>query len=89
VAQFFTPAEASAIPLLVGKNDLELALSLFSITLTIAQALGFLVLGGLITTLFPPFRLSLGFLACRFNPLMCSLRLSPLSMYNVSKNQTK
>jgi MFS family permease len=62
VTQFFTPAEASAIPLLVGKNDLGPALSLFSITLTIAQALGFLVLGGLITALFPPFRLSLGFL---------------------------
>src|SRR5712691_2982165 len=62
VTQFLTPAEASAIPLLVGKNDLAPALSLFSITLTIAQVLGFLVLGGLITALFPPFRLSLGFI---------------------------
>ena len=62
VTQFFTPAEASAIPLLVSKNDLAPALSLFSITLTIAQALGFLLLGGLITVLFPPFQLSLGFL---------------------------
>src|SRR6266704_4795283 len=62
VTQFFTPAEASAIPLLVGKNDLAPALSLFSITLTIAQALGFLLLGGLITALFPSFRLSLGFI---------------------------
>ena len=60
ITQFFTPAEASAIPLLVGENDLVPALSLFNITLTIAQALGFLVLGGLITALFPPFRLSLG-----------------------------
>jgi MFS family permease len=33
--------------------------SLFSITLTIAQVLGFLLLGGLITALFPPFRLLL------------------------------
>jgi Na+/melibiose symporter-like transporter len=62
VTQFFTPAEASAIPLLVGKNDLGPALSLFSITLTIAQVLGFLLLGGLITALFPPFHLSLGFI---------------------------
>ena len=62
VTQFFTPAEASAIPLLVSKNDLAPALSLFNITLTIAQALGFLLLGGLITALFPSFRLSLGFI---------------------------
>jgi len=62
ITQFFTPAEASAIPLLVSKNDLAPALSLFSITLTVSQALGFLLLGGLITVLFPPFQLSLGFL---------------------------
>ncbi len=62
ISQFFTPAEASAIPLLVSKNDLGPALSLFNITLTIAQALGFLLLGGLITALFPPFHLSLGFM---------------------------
>ena len=61
ITQFFTPAEASAIPLLVDKNELTPALSLFSITFTIAQVLGFLLLGGLITALFPPFRLSLGF----------------------------
>jgi Na+/melibiose symporter-like transporter len=60
ITQFFTPAEASAIPLLVSKNDLVPALSLFNITLTLAQALGFLLLGGLITALFPPFHLSLG-----------------------------
>jgi MFS family permease len=59
VTQFFIPAEASAIPLLVNENDLAPALSLFNITLTIAQALGFLLLGGLVTALFPPFHLSL------------------------------
>lgn len=62
ITQFFTPAEASAIPLLVGRNELGPAISLFNITLTIAQALGFLLLGGLITALFPPFALSFGFL---------------------------
>src|SRR5260370_11568720 len=62
VTQFFIPADASAIPLLVSKNDLTPALSLFNITLTIAQALGFLLLGGLVTSLFPPFHLSLGFI---------------------------
>ncbi|MGH2496439.1 MAG: MFS transporter [Ktedonobacteraceae bacterium] len=60
ISQFFTPAEASAIPLLVERKDLVSALSLFNITLTIAQALGFLVLGGLVTSLFPPFDISLG-----------------------------
>src|SRR5581483_9509441 len=62
VTQFFTPAEASAIPLLVSKHDLAPALSLFNITFTIAQALGFLVLGGLLTVLFPSFSLAFGFL---------------------------
>ncbi len=62
VTQFFTPAEASAIPLLVSKQDLAPALSLFNTTLTIAQALGFLLLGGLITALFPPFQISLDFI---------------------------
>lgn len=61
ITQFFTPAEASTIPLLVGKKELVHALSLFNITLTIAQAVGFLLLGRLISTLFPPFHLSLGF----------------------------
>jgi Na+/melibiose symporter-like transporter len=60
ISQFFTPAEASAIPLLVDKQDLVSAISLFNITLTIAQALGFLILGGLVTSLFPPFDVSLG-----------------------------
>ncbi len=60
ITQFFTPAEASAIPLLVGKKDLVSAISLFNITLTLAQALGFLVLGGLITALVPTFQLSFG-----------------------------
>jgi MFS family permease len=63
ITQFFTPAEASAIPLLVDKNELMPALSLFNITFTIAQVLGFLLLGGLITALFPPFRLSLGLMS--------------------------
>src|SRR5437016_6194016 len=62
ITQFFAPAEGSAIPLLVGKHELVPALSLFNITLTLAQALGFLVVGGLITALFPSFELSLGFL---------------------------
>src|SRR5579875_1404874 len=48
VTQFFMPAESSAIPLLVGKENLVPALSLFNITLNVAQAIGFLLLGLLI-----------------------------------------
>jgi Na+/melibiose symporter-like transporter len=44
----------------VDQQDLVSALSLFNITLTIAQALGFLILGGLVTSLFPAFDVSLG-----------------------------
>src|SRR5258708_3470789 len=82
VTQFFTPAEASAIPLLVSKNDLVPALSLFTITLTIAQALGFLVLGGLLTVLFPSFHLSFGFLHVQVQSfdLLFLLRVSFVSV---------
>lgn len=62
VTQFFTPAVASAFPFLVATHDLEPALSLFSITLTIAQVLEYLVLGGLLTSLLPTFHLALGVL---------------------------
>ena len=78
MTQFFTPAEASAIPLLVSKHDLAPALSQFTITLTIAQALGFLLLGGLFTVLFPSV-----LLMSRFFPLICSLSWWPFSMASV------
>jgi Na+/melibiose symporter-like transporter len=60
VTQFFMPAESSAIPLLVGKRNLVPALSLFNITLNVAQAIGFLLLGRLIEGIFSPFSLPLG-----------------------------
>jgi len=59
IGQFFVPAEGSAIPLLVGERDLLPALSLFNITLTLAQAIGFLLLGRIVATIFPPFMLHL------------------------------
>ncbi len=55
IGQFFIPAEGSAIPLLVGEDDLLPALSLFNISITVSQALGFLLLGRVVATLFPPF----------------------------------
>lgn len=60
IGQFFIPAEGSSIPLLVGERDLMAALSLFNISITVSQALGFLVLGQLVATVFPSFTLSLG-----------------------------
>ena len=63
IGQFFVPAEGSAIPLLVGERELMPALSLFNISLTLSQALGFLVLGRVVATLFPPFDVHLGIVA--------------------------
>ncbi len=60
VGQFFIPAEGSAIPLLVGERDLVPALSLFQISMTLSQAIGFLILGSVATRLFPPFSFRIG-----------------------------
>ncbi len=65
VGQFFIPAEGSAIPLLVGERDLVPALSLFNISMTLSQAIGFLVLGSVATRLFPSFSFSLGSMVLR------------------------
>jgi MFS family permease len=48
VGQFFNPAESASIPLLVPRNQLVHANSLFSFTFTASQFLGFLVLGPLL-----------------------------------------
>ena len=69
ITQFFTPAEASSIPMLVGRKELVPALSLFNITLTIAQAIGFLLLGRLISAIFSPFYLALGFTRALVQPI--------------------
>ncbi len=63
IGQFFSPAEGASIPLLVGERELMPALSLFNISLTVAQAIGFLLLGRVVATIFPPFTLTLGALA--------------------------
>src|SRR5204863_3807560 len=59
IGQFFIPAEGASIPLLVKENELVPALSLFNITMTLSQAIGFLLLGGLVSRIFPPFKLQL------------------------------
>ncbi len=62
IGQFFIPAEGAAIPLLVGERELMPALSLFNITVTLSQAVGFLILGSLVARLFPSFTLHAGVL---------------------------
>ncbi len=47
LAQFFAPAEASTIPLLVGEDLLLPANSLFTLTMAISQVVGLIVLGPL------------------------------------------
>lgn len=69
IGQFFIPAEGSSIPLLVGERELMPALSLFNITVTISQAIGFLLLGRLVTSLFPPFTVHLGALVLQIQSI--------------------
>ena len=57
IGQFFTPAEGSSIPLLVGEDEMMPALSLFNITLMLAQALGFLLFAPLTLSLLPTFKI--------------------------------
>lgn len=60
IGQFFIPAEGASIPLLVGERELMPALSLFNISMTLSQAIGFLVLGSVVAKLFPAFSFALG-----------------------------
>src|SRR6266705_3756553 len=55
IGQFFTPAEGSAIPMLVSEEELMPALSLFNITFMLSQALCFILLAPIILTLLPTF----------------------------------
>ncbi len=60
VGQFFAPAEGAAIPLLVRREEMIHALSLFNITFTLAQAAGLIILGPLMLALVPQISLDLG-----------------------------
>jgi MFS family permease len=51
VAQFFAPAEASTIPLLVGESLLLPANSLFTLTMALSQVIGLLIIGPLAVSL--------------------------------------
>ncbi len=67
IGQFFTPAESAAIPLLVGEHELVPALSLFNVTITLAQAVGYLIIGSTISLIFPSFVFHLGAMAFTFH----------------------
>ncbi|MBV9231760.1 MAG: MFS transporter [Chloroflexi bacterium] len=55
IGQFFTPAEGSAIPMLVSEEELMPALSLFNITFMLSQALGYVLLAPIALILLPTF----------------------------------
>ncbi|HLG62713.1 MAG TPA: MFS transporter [Ktedonosporobacter sp.] len=57
IGQFFTPAEGSAIPLLVSDEELMPALSLFNITFMLSQALGYVLFAPIILSLLPTFKI--------------------------------
>jgi len=69
IGQFFIPAEGAAIPLVVGERELMPALSLFNITMTLSQAIGFLLLGGIVSRIFPPFTIHLAALTLHFQSI--------------------
>ena len=54
ISQFFLPAEGAIIPLLVKRQELITANSLFSLTFTGAQVAGFVILGPSLFKLFGP-----------------------------------
>lgn len=57
IGQFFTPAEGSAIPMLVDEEELVPALSLFNITFMLSQALGFILIAPIALSLLPTFHI--------------------------------
>ncbi len=57
IAQVFAPAESSSIPLLVDESELMPALSLFSITLLLSQALGFVIFAPILIRFLPTFHI--------------------------------
>jgi MFS family permease len=59
IGQFFTPAEGSAIPLLVSEEELMPALSLFNITFMLSQALGFILFAPILLSFLPTFHISM------------------------------
>ncbi len=77
LAQFFAPAEAATIPLLVGEDLLLPANSLFTLTMAISQVIGLLILGPLATSLL---QVQGGFILIALFYLGATLAVSTLPM---------
>ena len=77
LAQFFAPAEAATIPLLVGEDLLLPANSLFTLTMAISQVIGLLILGPLATSLL---QVQGGFILIAIFYLGATLAVSTLPM---------
>ncbi len=75
LAQFFSPAEASTIPLLVGENLLIPANSLFTVTMALSQVIGLIILGPLAISLL---KIEGGFLLIGLMYLGAALAVSTL-----------
>ena len=58
IAQFFSPAESSAIPRLVSEEELMPALSLFQLTQMMSLPLGFILLAPLVLNFLPTFAIA-------------------------------
>ena len=54
ISQFFAPAEGAILPLLVRRNQLITATSLFNLTFTVAQIAGFILIGPTLYKLLGP-----------------------------------
>lgn len=81
--QFFIPAESSAMPLVVGKEKLFLANSMFSLTLYVSLLLGFASAGPVLTHFGMNTIFIIGFISQTVGLLMIS-QLSPLKSKNLS-----
>lgn len=75
LAQFFSPTEASTIPLLVGEHLLIPANSLFTVTMALSQVMGLIILGPLAVSLL---RIEGGFLLIGLMYLGAALAVSTL-----------
>ena len=75
ISQFFAPAEASTIPLLVHGSQLAVANSLFELTLISSQVIGFSILGPVLIKLTTPHAL---FLVVSSLYLVCALLVALL-----------
>jgi MFS family permease len=53
----FSPAEGALLPSLVAEDEVLPAFSLYNLTMNVTQVIGLLVIGPLVLTLLPPFRL--------------------------------